>query len=216
MRLNIGCGNSPTEGYRNFDNSFSIRLSKVPLLPEFMRWLGVISAKQLGFIKFVRLNSVDYGDVTKGLPILSGSCELVYSSHTFEHLDRSEAEQFCKEIFRILRPGGIVRIVVPDLKRYVSEYLDSGDADKFVKSIYMGVDKPKTLSKRIQMAVVGPRHHQWMYDGNSMSKLLVNQGFINTTILMAGETTIPDPGALNLSERSHESVYVEATKPHRS
>lgn len=215
MRLNIGCGLSPTEGYRNFDNSLSIRLSKIPLLTKLASLFGIISAEQIQFIDFVRSNNIEYGDITKGLPVKSESCEVVYSSHTLEHLDRGEAEQFCKEILRILRPGGIVRIVIPDLKRHVLEYLNTGDADQFIKSTYMGVCKPKTLSQRIQMAVVGPRHHQWMYDGHSLSKLLISQGFINPNVLETGETTIPDPGELNLSERSHESVYVEAIKPDR-
>jgi len=215
MRLNIGCGPYPTVGYRNFDNSLSIHLSKIPFFPELAGLLGIVSAEQMRSIDFFRSNNIEYGDVTKGLPVKSESCEVVYSSHTLEHLDRSEAKQFCKEILRILRPGGIVRIVVPDLKQHVLKYLDTEDADQFIKSTYMGVGKPKTLSQRLQLAVVGPRHHQWMYDGHSLSKLLISQGFINPRILRAGETTIPDPGELNLSERSHESVYVEAIKPDR-
>jgi len=52
-----------------------------------------------------------------------------------------------------------------------------------------------------------------MYDGNSLSKLLEKNGFAEADVLPPGETIIPEPGALDLEERSSESVYVEAKKP---
>jgi hypothetical protein len=61
--------------------------------------------------------------------------------------------------------------------------------------------------------VIGSRLHQWMYDGRSLSRLLVSQGFVSPRVLKAGETQISDPKGLDLYERSHESVYVEATNP---
>jgi hypothetical protein len=51
-----------------------------------------------------------------------------------------------------------------------------------------------------------------MYDGNSLSKLLLKAGFSKPVILKAGETQIGNPAELDLYERSEESVYVEATK----
>jgi len=61
--------------------------------------------------------------------------------------------------------------------------------------------------------LVGDRHHAWMYDGRSLSRLLADHGFLGPGVLAPGETTIADPGALDLCERADESVYVEARKP---
>ena len=77
----------------------------------------------------------------------------------------------------------------------------------------MCVSRPTSLAQRIRLLLVGTRHHQWMYDGNSLSRLLQKHGFIDTEIMPAGKTNIPEPGSLNLQERSDESVYVEAKKP---
>lgn len=42
VRINIGCGQTPTNGWENFDNSFSLRLSKIPLLPDILNRLGFL------------------------------------------------------------------------------------------------------------------------------------------------------------------------------
>lgn len=51
-----------------------------------------------------------------------------------------------------------------------------------------------------------------MYDEASLCSLLERAGFHNALALKAGETMIPDPGALDLRERPEESIYVEAVK----
>jgi hypothetical protein len=61
--------------------------------------------------------------------------------------------------------------------------------------------------------LVGPRHHLWMYDGNSLRALLERHGFVNASELPPGKTHIPETGALDLAEKADESVYVEAQKP---
>lgn len=213
MKINLGCGQTPTSGYRNFDNSFSIRLARIPLLLSLLSTFKLLSKPRLDFIKFITNNNIEYGDVVKGLPIKSNSCDVVYTSHMLEHLDRQEAMIFCQEAYRLLSSNGTLRIAVPDIRRKVETYNQTGDADQFIASTCMSLENPKALAQRIQLAFVGPRHHQWMYDGQSLSRLLESHGFTDIKVLPAGQTTMPDPGALNLSERSDESVYVEAKKP---
>lgn len=68
IRINIGCGQTPTKGWRNFDNSLSLRLSKIPLLPDLLQKLGFLESSQQQFIQFAREHDIEYGDATKGLP----------------------------------------------------------------------------------------------------------------------------------------------------
>lgn len=56
-------------------------------------------------------------------PFSSESFEVVYSSHVLEHFTREEAQRVIAECYRILRPGGILRLVVPDLEDVTREYL---------------------------------------------------------------------------------------------
>jgi len=62
-------------------------------------------------------------DLLKKFPIADNSYLSCYSSHVLEHLPRSHASRFLGEIYRILRPGGEIRIVVPDLEGIVRRYL---------------------------------------------------------------------------------------------
>ena len=94
MRVNAGCGETPTKGWRNFDNSLSVRFAKVCFFSRLLFKLKVFNQPQYQFIQFCRNHCVEYGDVIKGLPIPAGSVDVLYSSHMIEHLDSAEAGQF--------------------------------------------------------------------------------------------------------------------------
>ncbi|MEQ1905205.1 MAG: methyltransferase domain-containing protein [Pirellulaceae bacterium] len=64
-------------------------------------------------------------DVTQGLPFSADIFEAVYHSHVLEHLVPDEGKKLVKECFRVLQPGGILRIVIPDLERIARLYLQS-------------------------------------------------------------------------------------------
>jgi SAM-dependent methyltransferase len=74
-------------------------------------------------------------DISTGIPLPDQSCEVVYHSHVLEHIPRADAPAFLQECFRVLIPGGIIRIAVPDLERIVRTYLEkmekavAGNAD---------------------------------------------------------------------------------------
>ena len=63
-------------------------------------------------------------DVSHGLPFGTEQVDACYASHVLEHLTRAQARSLLLESFRVLRPGGIIRLVVPDLEAIVREYLD--------------------------------------------------------------------------------------------
>jgi predicted SAM-dependent methyltransferase len=63
-------------------------------------------------------------DLRRGLPFGSETFDVVYHSHVFEHLRPSETSPFLTEIKRVLKQGGIMRVVVPDLERIVQIYLE--------------------------------------------------------------------------------------------
>lgn len=62
-------------------------------------------------------------DLQRGLPIPNQSCDAVYSSHAIEHFDREGARRFLMECKRVLKPGGTIRLVAPDLEGAVRAYL---------------------------------------------------------------------------------------------
>jgi len=62
-------------------------------------------------------------DIRKGLPFADEAIDVVYCSHVLEHLSRQEAASLLGQMRRVLRPGGVIRVVVPDLETLAREYL---------------------------------------------------------------------------------------------
>ena len=71
--------------------------------------------------------SVRIHDVTKGIPYDDDEFEVVYHSHVLEHLKPELGEELIRECFRVLKPNGILRIVVPNLERIAQLYLETHD-----------------------------------------------------------------------------------------
>jgi predicted SAM-dependent methyltransferase len=75
----------------------------------------------------VDLVSTDEGviahNLTQGLPFPDASFDVVYHSHVLEHFAKTEAEFFMRECCRVLRPHGVLRVVVPDLEQIAQTYL---------------------------------------------------------------------------------------------
>lgn len=211
-RINIGCGMSPTRGWLNFDNSTSIKLSKYPVLARGLFKLKLIEPAQMTYISFCQSHDILWADATRRIPLPDNSVDVLYSSHMLEHLDRVEAGLFLAEANRVLVPGGMLRLALPDLEKIVATYRANGDADAFVESAHMCAPRPRSLLARLKNLVTGARHHHWMYDGASLSKLVAAHGFRDATVLESGETGIENHEPLDLREREDESVYVEAAK----
>lgn len=145
LRINVGCGATPTKGWRNFDNSGTLRLARWPIVIYFLRCFRLISPHQVEFIRTAQVSHIEYGDVITGLPLSNGSVDVLYSSHMLEHLDQESADAFLKEARRVLASGGMVRLAVPDLKMIVDSYLRSGDANAFMNKSGLCAPVPRSL-----------------------------------------------------------------------
>jgi hypothetical protein len=92
---------------------------------------------------------------------------------------------------------------------YINEYQNDGNADRFIEETRLAVAKPRGFIQRLKYLLTGARHHHWMYDAASLTALLSEAGFTDVRVLPPGQTTIEDPGELNLFERAENSLYVE-------
>lgn len=213
MRVNVGCGATPTDGWVNLDNSLSIRVARWPLVVGGLSKARILDTQSCEFAKIATTKNIQFANASRRIPYADNSVEVVYSSHMIEHLDRREAHAFLLEVKRVLRPAGIVRIAAPDLAQLVKAYLTTGNADQFIERTHMSQKRARGLLAHIKMVLIGSRGHLWMYDGASLAALLRGAGFAEVSIVPAGTTRIENPGSLDLAERSEESVYVEAAQP---
>jgi predicted SAM-dependent methyltransferase len=66
-------------------------------------------------------------NLLKGIPFPDNEFDVVYHSHLLEHFPKNRAETFIRECLRVLKPGGIIRIAVPDLEDIARLYLEQLD-----------------------------------------------------------------------------------------
>ncbi len=92
--------------------------------------------------------------------------DLVYSSHVLEHFRRHEIENVLKEWFRVLKPGGILRLAVPDFEKLVEVYLKTNDLKVILGPLVGGQDYPENT-------------HYVAFDYPSLSEVLKKAGFKN-------------------------------------
>jgi len=68
---------------------------------------------------------IQYYNIKNKLPFDDNSIDVVYHSHVLEHLTKEDGEKLSKECFRVLKPGGILRVCIPDLEIICQEYLSN-------------------------------------------------------------------------------------------
>lgn len=201
--VNLGCGVSVAPGWINIDNSPNARLSKYPLL----RWLGwkagILSDEHYAV---AWPKSTIVRDLRKKLPFMDCSIDYVYSSHMLEHLALAEAHKLIREVLRVLKPGGILRLVVPDLAYGARFYLAA-----LANNLSSANAAPEFLNW-LQLARPGHRDpHLWMYDSHSLSATLTEAGFVNPVVCEYRQGRMPDCDVLDT--RPGESLHIEAEKP---
>jgi predicted SAM-dependent methyltransferase len=212
-RLNLGCGQAPSAGWLNYDNSPTVWLAKSPLLAWLLCRSGLIDAGNLEFAAFCQANQVRYANAARRVPHATSTVDTIYSSHMIEHLVRDDAWAFLVECRRVLRSGGRLRLVVPDLHALVHQYLQRGNADNFLGQMQFETHLPAGLLAKLRWLLFGGRGHHWMYDARSLGGLMEEAGFVDVEMMEPGQTRIAEPAGLDLRERQIESIYLEARRP---
>ena len=82
-------------------------------------------------------HAVDQADLLGRLPLLDKTADLVYSSHFLEHIPNDKVDSFLLECWRILKPGGVLRLVVPDLENLCRTYLYHRDQAEHIKADFV-------------------------------------------------------------------------------
>ena len=179
-------------------------------------------------------------DLTKGIPFGNDSVDAVYHSHLLEHLDRGKVALFLQEVRRVLKPGGVNRIVVPDLEKICRSYLahleecddpiEANRHDEHVAAIIeqcvrrepAGASRQPWPLKYLENMLIGDalkrgEAHRWMYDRVNLSVLLGKAGFSDVKVVSWNLSRMPWWNDIGLdadnSGGHHEySLFMEAVK----
>lgn len=197
MKLHLGAYDQAIDGWVNTDITPHIWISRVPFLPLFLYKLNVITSERYRQHKRKVFSKLKYLDLARPLPFVSGSVEAIFSSHVLEHLFMDEVERLIHEMYRVLKPGGVCRVVVPDLEKIVALY-DPDDPRDFLEGIF-------EISKR---GAVKNQHHCG-FTGRFLIRLFSEANFSQCAIEQYKTGRCPDIEQL---DNRPESLFFEATK----
>jgi SAM-dependent methyltransferase len=214
-RLHIGCGLTYLEGWINCDGGPSTRLFS--LLPAPMRSLlkrsGLLGEGTLSFWRFQERHPIFYLNAIKKWPFENDSVDIIYSSHLIDCFTQAEVFHFFKETYRVLKPGGEIRLIGMNLALEVQIYLQQNDAQRLVSVVSYSHPRERSLPTRLWQAFWPPLLYRAHLDFGFYQKKLAALGFVGIVHLSPGETTIAALEPVNLWQRHGESVIVEARKP---
>jgi predicted SAM-dependent methyltransferase len=191
LRLHLGCGGQLLPGWVNVDVGL-------------MR--GMLTARLPGaFRRFA-----------------SSSARYIYASHLVEHLAYpTEAGAFVRECHRILQPGGVLRVLVPDIEQIIRAYVAD---DALFFQLQAAIHPPDCTTKldHLMFALQQRGQHRYGYDFETMAKLLKLGGFSQITKSGRNASAFP---ALNIDYHDRDyhdrtgipfsgtlSLYVDAIK----
>ena len=196
-KLHIGAFDVVHEGWLNTDVTPHMAVARVPGLPAALRRAGRLSDERWAAYRAGTFRRLHYLDLTQPLPYPDGSFEAAFGSHVLEHLTPDEAAGVLRELHRVLRPGGIVRISVPDLDQVIASY-DPAAPDEFLFGMWQGRDRSTSRHR-----------HWWLYNERSLGSLLLACGF--TDVRREGFRVGRCPDVERIDSRP-ESLFMEGLR----
>ncbi len=202
--VNYGCGFTAPIPWVNYDASMTLRFERILVL-------GMLYTKNEKRFP----DNVKYGDIVRGLPLKEESVDAIFCSHMLEHLSLHGFRRALRNTYKILKKGGVFRLVVPDLRYLAEIYLNSDNADasiQFVKNTLMGEEvSPKGFLATL-FSALGNSKHLWMWDYKSIKLELESTGFVMVRKCKYGDAENSMFKLVEEKDRFAMAVCVESKK----
>jgi predicted SAM-dependent methyltransferase len=180
VKLNIGCGTDYKKGWINIDNNSDNNIEKLDL-----SW-----------------------DLRNPLPFKDNSVDFIFHEHFFEHLTVEEVGGVIKDLMRVLKKNGVMRIAMPDLEVVVGNYLNVPlDKDPVIRDFKL--DFVKTRAEWINMSFRW-WGHKWLYDWEELQRRLKDAGCTKMKRCKLRQSSHPE--LRNLEVRDGSFLTAEVTK----
>lgn len=184
MRVHLGCGNTLKPGWINVDC--------YPPRPEDGCEILVT-------------------DMRRGLPFPDRSVQAIYSEHFFEHVPiETTRAVLLRECFRILAPGGVIRVGVPDGELWIDGYLAhraTGEAPELMAG-------HPTLMMSLN-SIARDTTHAFLWDYATLRWAFAEAGFVDLHQSRAGHTREAPFNSMDQTDpwRVAQTVYIEGRRP---
>jgi predicted SAM-dependent methyltransferase len=177
-KLHVGCGNI------KFDNWINIDINN-------------------------KISDIDFAwDATQHFPFDDATCALIYNEHFLEHLSIEQASAFLAECYRLLTPGGVLRIAMPSLEQIVAKYCSENWKDQG----WLNWPDYQFIQTRAEMINIAFRwwDHKWLYDREELHRRLQIAQFRQIRDVDWGESIVSE--LKNREHRADSLLICEAIK----
>jgi SAM-dependent methyltransferase len=146
-------------------------------------------------------------DIRDGLPLPAGSVDYAVSIHALPEVPYPELVPVLRELRRVLRRGGVLRLALPDLERGIAAY-QAGDRDYFL----IPDEDAATLGGKLVTQLVWYGYSRTLFTADFIEEQLGKAGFERITHCAFRTTASPFSEIVSLDNRERESLFVEAVK----
>jgi SAM-dependent methyltransferase len=199
--INLGSSSRVSRGWNNLDFSWAVFFGRHPHVSAALHLLGLLHEERYRRIQQMDPDTVRW-NLLDGIPFPDKTFDGVYHCHLLEHIDRDAAPRFVAECYRVLKPGGHVRVVVPDFETLVRRYQslvarlpERGTMAEHAAAMEAMIDQmvvrtpkfrrhQKGVVRTLESIFIGDTArsgsaHRWMYDRFSLGQLLREAGFVD-------------------------------------
>ncbi len=158
-------------------------------------WVNVDGAPDAG-VRFL----VDF---QRPLPFDDATFDGVFSEHVLEHFSQDDGARLAAEVRRILRPGGVFRVIVPDAEFVLKRYFEAPEE--------LVAERGEGTAMEMVNSYFRQRYeHQFMYDWPTLEQTLRRAGFSRVVRSRFRDPAACSPLRIDDEKYARESLYVEA------
>lgn len=199
-KVNLGCGLHCCFGWINVDGSLTSLLgTQVTALNKMLFEMAGSSS----FYSFEEYNDIVknkklwWFNLIEGAPFDSDTVDVIFTSHFLEHLNKVDGYRFLQEAYRVMKRGGLIRVIVPDLNVAIKN-INNGVVDGTLDAFFY-------TSQFDDFSC-----HRYIYNFCSLSEKLKEIGFVEIRQCSFQEGECPEIDFLDVCPEI--SLYVEAKK----
>jgi predicted SAM-dependent methyltransferase len=146
-------------------------------------------------------------DIRDGLPLDTGSMDYVVSIHALPEVPYPDQVPVLRELRRVLKQDGVLRLGLPDLDRTIQAYLRE-DRTYF----QVPDEEARSIGAKFIVHLIWYGYSRTFFTRDFVEELLLKAGFSRVDRCAYGETHSPHPEIVELDNREGESLFVEAIK----
>ncbi len=142
-----------------------------------------------------------------GLPLPPDSIDYIVSVHALQEVPAAQLVAALQEFRRVLKPGGVLRLILPDAIKGFLAY-QRGDKDYFA----VPDEDASSLGGKLALQLMWYGYSRSLFTPDGIEELLRRAGFNSVHHCAHGVTRSSQPGIVELDNREQESLFVEAVK----